>query len=143
MKFAITFLFWCTIFTCSDIIFDYWLSFDYKWQKYLFELVFLFGACCWIMFFSKRTYTITIANKALLVKKLNSYSVIKTTDGQVFKNHNEFLFKKNAQELDKQLKVGHRYKITTYKTDLFSERNILFAREIKSPIRKKSGKKSK
>ena len=145
MLWVFDFLFLFAVFYIEDILFENFLVFDSLGLKILFGVIFLLGAFWLYVFFTKRTDTVVIANKALYVKRYSQYYVYKTTDDHVFINRNDFVVKNNASELDASLKIGHKYRITTYRMIfIFSaDRNILFAHEIKSHGRKKVVKKSK
>ncbi len=99
-----------------------------------------------IQFFSIRTEVITVKSKR--VKKSGFFKVsqyiIKTTDGREFFNINDDCFLKfNAKKLQSQIKVGKTYQVKTYKIALGNKCNILSVCEVKSSVRRKSGKKLK
>ena len=96
----------------------------------------------WLAVFTKRVETIVIASKAILVNRFGKKNIIKATNGADFVNDNDLLIKWNSKKLDEKLKEGHTYKITSY-CSFGGERIVLYADEIKSPVRKKTGKKSK
>lgn len=140
MKLFFTFLFWFCVFGLIDILSKY---FGLSVLKYLFYFLVFVAIYIWIALFTKRTEIITVATKALLIKKIGKLKIIKTSDGRIFINNNDLLIKWNSKNLDRKLKEGHKYKITSYWSAFGSERIILYAHEIKTSVRKKSGKKSK
>ena len=109
----------------------------------LFSFLIIVAFLILIALFTKRTEIITVASKAILVKKIGKRKVIKSSDGRVFINNNDLLIKWNSKDLDRKLKEGHKYKITSYYSGFGGERTILYAHEIKSSLRKKMGKKAK
>lgn len=139
------FFLWVFVLVCVssglDLFFDS-LGFS-RLLKYIFLLLVGIMLYIWIAVFTKRTEIITVASKAILVKKIGKLKLIKSSDGRVFINNNDWLVKWNSKDLDRSLKEGHKYKITSYYSGLGNDRIILYAHEIKTPIRKKTGKKSK
>lgn len=92
---------------------------------------------------SRRTEFVVVKSKGLLVKRFSQYIVIKTSDGRVFANRNDWPMKVGVEDWGDVLKVGCKYKITSYKQLWYSERNILGVCEVKSHGRKKVTRKSK
>lgn len=141
MRWVFYFLFWgCVIWAIDALLRLLGVSSALEWLFYLLIIVAIY---IWIALFTKRTEIITVASKALLVKKIGKLKLIKSSDGRVFINNNDLLIKWNSKNLDRKLKEGHKYKITSYWSGFGDERIILYAHEIKSSVRKKSGKKSK
>ncbi|MDW2959021.1 MAG: hypothetical protein R8M37_04445 [Alphaproteobacteria bacterium] len=139
------FFLWVFVLVCVssglDLFFDS-LGFS-RLLKYIFLLLVGIMLYIWIAVFTKRTEIITVASKAILVKKIGKWKLIKSSDGRIFINNNDWLVKRNSRDLDKILQEGHTYKIVSYSYGFGLERVILYAHEIKTPIRKKTGKKSK
>ena len=141
MRWFFLFLFWCCVFWATDALLGgVGLS---SALESLFYLLIIFAVYIWIAVFTKRTEIITVASKAILVKKFAKLKLIKSSDGRIFINNNDWLIKWNSKDLDRKLKEGHKYKITSYSYGFGDERIILYAHEIKTSVRKKTGKKSK
>ncbi|MBQ4070303.1 MAG: hypothetical protein IJD52_02920 [Alphaproteobacteria bacterium] len=139
MRTFFSFLFWVGVFYGLDLLKD---AFGFSSGVALLFLILIAGtAHIWDAVFTKRTEIITVANKAVLVKKFGKQKIVKTTDGRVFMNVNDWLIKMNSKEIDKKLKEGHTYRIVSYASDFGKERIILYATEVKASVRKKSGKK--
>ena len=104
------------------------------WLVIVLDLMVWYAVIVWIAFFTKKTETVVVAHKAGFVKRRAQYTVIKTADGRTFVNRDEWGFKRNSKELDKIIKVGHKYQITSYYEAFFLDgaRNILSATEVKS-----------
>ncbi len=94
------------------------------------------------VFYTMRTETITVSALTKQKKLFGTSNVIKTKNNKIFTINNVFFIQRNAHELIKKICIGHRYKITVYRL-LFTGYNILSATEVKSSVRKKTGKKSK
>ena len=119
-----------------------WLGVDFVLNPLSYFVVFF--CLDWLFsVFSRRTDVVVIQSKGLLVKRFGQYTVVKSSDGRIFANRSDWPIKVETKKLDAVLKVGCKYKIVSYKQICHSDRNILFATEIKSSVRKKSGKKSK
>lgn len=141
MRWFFYFLFWCCVIWAIDALLGLLgVSSALEW---LFYLLIIVAVYIWIAVFTKRTEIITVASKAILVKKIGKLKLIKSSDGRVFINNNDWLIKWNSKDLDRKLKEGHKYKITSYSSGFGDERIILYAHEIKTSVRKKTGKKSK
>ena len=141
MRWVLYFLFWfCVIWAIDALLRLLGVSIALECLFYFLVIVAVY---IWIAVFTKRTEIITVASKAILVKKIGKLKLIKSSDGRVFINNNDWLVKWNSKDLDRSLKEGHKYKIISYCSGFGDERIILYAHEIKSSVRKKTGKKSK
>ncbi len=99
--------------------------------------------------------TITVSDKGIVVHNYStgegsgsvSHYMIYTTNGQAIKNTNNIWFWKwRSDELQGKLQKGKKYKIKTWGVRipwLGMYKHIISATEVKSPVRKVSGKKSK
>lgn len=143
MKTATNLIFWVLLFCLIDVLMEFLGVEIVSLTGVLLYCVAAFGIVVWLAVLSKRTEVVLITDKAVFVRERRKYTVFKTDKGCVFENYNDVLIKSNAAELDRSIKVGRKYRITSYKINLFGDRNILFATEIKSSVRRKSGKKSK
>lgn len=143
MKTATNLIFWVLLFCLIDVLMEFLGVEIVSLTGVLLYCVAAFGIVVWLAVLSKRTEVVLITDKAVFVRGRRKYTVFKTDNGCVFANYNEVLIKSNAAELDRNIKVGRKYRITSYKINLFGDRNILFATEIKSSVRRKSEKKSK
>lgn len=142
MRWVLDFIFWGCVIWIFDAL-SGWLVGVSSPLRWLFYLLIIVAVYIWIAVFTKRTEIITVASKAILVKKIGKLNLIKSSDGRVFINNNDWLIKRNSKDLDRKLKEGHKYKITSYCYGFGGERIILYANEIKTPMHKKTGKKSK
>ena len=104
-----------------------------------FDWAFFFGAVVVFEFlyflFTKQTEIVTVSAKAKQVNTFGTNNVIKTTNDKTFTINNDFFIQWYAKKLNKKIRIGHKYKITTYRL-LFTGRNILSATEIKTVKRK-------
>ena len=82
-------------------------------------------------FYTMHTETVTISSKAKQIKLFGTSNVIKTKNNKTFTINNDIFIQRHAKELNKKIRTGQKYKITTYRL-LFSDRNILSATEIKT-----------
>ena len=99
--------------------------------------------------------TITVSDKGIVIQNYStgdsntsvSHYMIYTTNGQAIKNTNNIWFRKwRSDELQGKFKKGKKYKIKTWGVRipwLGMYKHIISATEVKTPIRRKSGKKSK
>ncbi len=141
MRWVLYFLFWFFVIWEIDVLLGVLgVSSALEW---LFYLLIIVAVYIWFAVFTKRTEIITVASKAILVKKIGKLKLIKSSNGRVFINNNDWLVKWNSKDLDRKLKEGHKYKIISYCSGFGDERIILYAHEIKTSVRKKTGKKSK
>jgi len=142
MKRILNIAVWIGVFVLLD--FMPWADMS-LWSVILIDLCALYAVVIWVAFFTKKTESVVVAHKAMFVKRRTQYTVIKTEDGRTFVNRNDWIIKRNSKELDKIIKVGNKYQITSYYEVMFldGDRNILFAHEVKSSNRKKVVKKSK
>ena len=103
------------------------------------DLAFFFGAVVVFEFFyflfTKQTEIVTVSAKAKQINTFGSSNVIKTTNDKTFTINNDVFIQWYAKKLNKKIRIGHKYKITTYRL-LFAGRNILSAKEIKTQKRK-------
>ena len=106
-----------------------------RWQELLLEIAGLLLVLVLMRWMSRRTEVITVADKAVLIKFFSKANLIKTSDGRIFVNNNGLL-KWNAKDLERKIKVGHRYRIVSYKIDFFDKRNILSVKEIRTKRRR-------
>lgn len=106
-----------------------------SWQELLLEIAGLLLVLVLMRWMSRRTEVITVADKAVLIKFFSKANLIKTSDGRIFVNNNGLL-KWNAKDLERKIKVGHRYRIVSYKIDFFDKRNILSVKEIRTKRRR-------
>ena len=106
-----------------------------RWQELLLEIAGLLLVLVLMRWMSRRTEVITVVDKAVLIKFFSKANLIKTSDGRIFVNNNGLL-KWNAKDLERKIKVGHRYRIVSYKIDFFDKRNILSVKEIRTKRRR-------
>lgn len=104
-----------------------------------FDWAFFFGAVVVFEFlyflFTKQTEIVTVSAKAKQVNTFGTNNVIKTTNDKTFTINNDVFIQWYAKKLNKKIRIGHKYKITTYRL-LFAGRNILSAKEIKTTKRR-------
>ena len=85
-------------------------------------------------FYTMHTETVTISAKAKQIKLFGTSNVIKAKNNKTFTINNDIFIQRHAKELNKKIRTGQKYKITTYRL-LFSDRNILSAIETKKQRR--------
>lgn len=119
-----------------------WLGASFVLNPLYFFVMFF---CLDLLFsvFSRRKDVVVIRSKGVLKKRFRQYTVIKSSDGRIFVNRNDWPIKFGTKNLDAVLKVGCKYEIVSYKQMCHSERNILSVHEIKASGNKKAQKKSK
>jgi aminoglycoside/choline kinase family phosphotransferase len=76
-----------------------------------------------------------VSAKTKQINTFGSNNVIKTTNDKTFTINNDVFVQWYAKKLNKKIRIGHKYKITTYRL-LFAGRNILSAKEIKTTKRR-------
>lgn len=103
----------------------------------LLGLLLLELAC---IFYTMRTEIVTISAKAKQIKLFGTSNVIKTKNNKTFTINNDIFIQRHANELNKEIHTGNKYKITTYRL-LFTNHNVLSATKIKTN-KHKSTKKS-
>lgn len=103
------------------------------------DWAFFFGAVVVFEFFyflfTKQTEIVTVSAKAKQINTFGSSNIIKTKNNKTFTINNDVFIQWYAKKLNKKIRIGHKYKITTYRL-LFAGRNILSAKEIKTVKRK-------
>lgn len=103
------------------------------------DWAFFFGAVVIFEFFyflfTKQTEIVTVSAKAKQINTFGTNNVIKTTNNKTFTINNDVFIQWYAKKLNKKIRIGHKYKVTTYRL-LFAGRNILSAKEIKTVKRK-------